>query len=137
MIVSEISAAITSTKTIADIFKGMMGLGIDTKVQAAVIDAQNEILALQAQMFDINDKFEKQAAVISELRAKLKEKQDRNLTARKYVPCTTEHGRTTVYKIQQPQTPFERTAEYCAFCFGNQKIVLLQNRYCHGCRQSV
>ena len=39
--VTEISAAVASTKAIADIFNGIVGIGVDTKINDAVIEVQN------------------------------------------------------------------------------------------------
>jgi len=97
MIIPEISAAITSAR--GEIFKGLISLGIDSKVQAAVIDAQNVTLQLQSQMFDILAKFEQQAAELSELREKLREKEDWNVTAAKYAPYRTVDG-VVVYRLK-------------------------------------
>jgi hypothetical protein len=79
-------------------------------------------------------KFEAQTDEIHELRAKLKEKEDWEMTAAKHVLHRTEHE-TFVYKLKEPQTAVDRLSEFCAFCFGKNKIVLLQNRYCHECQQ--
>jgi hypothetical protein len=134
MPIPEIAAAIASARTIGEIFKGLVALNTDSKVQVAIIDAQNLVLDLQGKMFEIHDRFEQQATELSELRAKLKEKEDWDLTASKYELFQATHT-TFAYRLKNPQTPVERGAEFCAFCFGNKKIVLLQNRYCHGCGQ--
>jgi hypothetical protein len=84
MTLPEISAAITSARTIAKVFKGLMGLGIDSQLKDVIIDAQNVILDLQGQIFDIRDKFEEQADEVRELREKLREKEDWNVTAANY-----------------------------------------------------
>ena len=136
MTIPEISAAVTSVRTMADIFKGMLGLHVDSQVKDMLIDAQNVTLQLQSQMFDVMAKFEAQADELRELREKLRQKEDWNLTAAKYVLCQTEHG-NFMYRLKSPQTPADRASEFCAFCFGKNKIVLLQNRYCHECQQGI
>ena len=133
---AEITMAIASARAIGDIFKGLVSLHIDSQVKEEIIKAQNETLQLQSHMFDILAQFDQLTAENRELKEKLKEKEDWTVMAAKYWPLNTEHG-TVVYRLIQPRNHVEGSSEYCAFCFGNHKIVLLQNRYCHECKMAL
>jgi hypothetical protein len=130
---AEISMAIASVRAMGDIFKGLVSLHIDSQVKEGIIKAQNETLQLQSHMFDILAKFEQLTAENRELKEKLKEKEDWTVTAAKYRADRIPYGKV-VYRLREPRDDFEMSSEFCAFCFGNKKIVLLQNRYCHECK---
>lgn len=70
--IPEFAAAVTSARAIGDVFKGLVSLGVDSRVRDAVIEAQNMALQLQNQMLHIADRFEEQTTEINELREKLK-----------------------------------------------------------------
>jgi hypothetical protein len=87
-------------------------------------------------MFDINQKFEQQQDEIDELRAKLKEKENWELTEAKYTLRRSENN-TFFYQLKEQQTPLDHYTQFCAICFGNKKLVVLQNGYCHECKLGI
>jgi hypothetical protein len=133
MTIPEISAAITSARAIGDIFKGLVSLGIDSQVKEAVIDAQNIILQLQNQMFAILDRFEEQSTELSELREKLKRYETWDVDVTKYELVDLSHNRI-VYRLINPRAPL---VSYCAHCFGNRKLEILQDYYCQECKRRL
>jgi hypothetical protein len=110
-------------------------LVVDTKINEAVIAAQNITLQLQTQLFDIRDKFEEQAQRLQELRERLEQYDDFETNAPKYQLDQTMWG-VLAYRLKDPQQPIERTLRFCAHCFTNRKIRMLQNNYCHECKFS-
>jgi predicted nuclease with TOPRIM domain len=81
---SELAMAISSAKTLVDTFKGVLSLHLDSEVKAAIIEAQNQTLQLQNQMFDVLAKFEEQSAENAELKEKLTSIQRSDETKTKY-----------------------------------------------------
>jgi hypothetical protein len=136
MTIPEISATITSARTMGEMFNGLLRLHIDSEARDAVIRAQTIALQLHGQMLEILAKFEEQSTQISELREKIKQYDTWDANVDKYelvdIGCNM-----TVYRLKQPQTPAEIGLSFCAYCFGNRKRVILQAYYCHECKHQL
>ncbi len=86
-------------------------------------NAQNIALQLQQQMFEILTKFEEQSNELNELREKLKKYETWDPDVDKYVLTDLGHNQR-VYRLKQPQTPLDSSLSFCAYCFGNHKLVI-------------
>jgi hypothetical protein len=125
--IAEISAALSTIKALADLSKTLRNATQDEAVRSSVFDIQNDLLSVQAKLFEANARFEEQSAENAALKEKLASIRRCDETKARHEIVELYPGRYA-YKLRSPTGSLEKNLRYCATCFDSGKLSLLQER---------
>ena len=137
--IAEISAAISTSKTILEALKTLNEVSKDEQVRSAVFELRSQLLSLQEKMFDANAQYEEKVEEIKALKKELDSKSAWDEEKNKYEMFQPADG-MTVYRLKTEHNTCGGEIWVCPNCFSEHKVSFLNKRgvgdnalRCHAC----
>jgi hypothetical protein len=145
MVITEISAALTTIKVAKDLIKGISSLNADVAIKEKTVDLLGTIVDLQEHILSMQSKYGELLKSKSDLEEKLKQHEEWLITKSGYTLNEVATG-VFVYCSKESKDATEPKHWLCANCFSNEKKSILQlSKYdgsgqhysCPGCKTDI